>query len=162
MDIVTIPADVLRTKAEPVADINDEIQALAEQMIATLHTASGIGLAAPQVDRLLRMFVVQVKDDKPRVFINPQIIGTSMETVRMEEGCLSIPGLYADVVRAESVQIQAWNERGRPFSISADGLLARVILHEYDHLDGVLFLDHLSERRREKLLKKYDTALKTV
>jgi len=153
---------VLRTRAEPVADINDEIRALAEEMIATLHTASGIGLAAPQVDRLLRMFVVQVKDDNPRVFINPQIIGTSMETVRMEEGCLSIPGLYADVVRAESVQIQAWNERGRPFSISADGLLARVILHEYDHLDGVLFLDHLSERRREKLLKKYDTALKTV
>jgi peptide deformylase len=79
-----------------------------------------------------------------------------MEEGVYEEGCLSIPGIYADVKRPSSIQVQAWNERGRPFSLDVRGLLARVILHEYDHLNGVLFLDHLKEKTREKLMKKYE------
>ncbi|MEJ5188891.1 MAG: peptide deformylase, partial [Breznakiellaceae bacterium] len=96
----------------------------------------------------------------PRVFINPSIIQTSPELTEYEEGCLSIPGLYGEVKRPEAVRIQAWNERGRPFTLDAEGLLARVIQHEYDHLEGVLFIDRLSEPKRKKLLALYDKKLR--
>jgi peptide deformylase len=88
------------------------------------------------------------------VFINPSIVATSQETVKLEEGCLSIPGVWADVVRPESVRVQAWNEKGRPITLEADGIMARVIQHEYDHLEGALFIDRLSESRREKIIAK--------
>jgi peptide deformylase len=94
------------------------------------------------------------------VFINPTIIGTSPEISQYEEGCLSIPGLYADVTRPEKVTVQAWNERGRPFTLDAEGLLARVIQHEYDHLEGVLFIDRLSEPKRNRLLTLYDKKMR--
>ena len=158
LEIVTIPADVLYQKASPVADIDASIAELADAMIDAMHAAQGIGLAGPQVGRSLRLFVTRLADDEPRLFINPEIIGTSVETSKLEEGCLSIPGLYADVVRPRSVEVQAFNRRGRPFTLTADGLLARVIQHEIDHLNGVLFLDHLSQRKRERLLTKYDPA----
>ncbi len=149
------PDELLYKKSEPVRDIDDEVKAFAKKMIETMHKAKGIGLAGVQVGRLSRIFVTHVERDKPRVFINPQIIETSPETRALEEGCLSIPGVYADVVRASALKVQAWNERGRPFTIDADGILARVILHEYDHLNGVLFLDHLSQDETERLLETY-------
>ncbi len=157
LSIVTIPDPVLRLEAEPVTDIDASIRELTDEMFVALREADGIGLAAPQVGRSLQLFIVYLKTDTPRVFINPTILQTSLETIKHEEGCLSIPGVYADVLRPEAVQVQAWNEKGKPFSLSADGLLARVILHEYDHLKGVLFPDYLPKRRREKIWSKFET-----
>jgi peptide deformylase len=154
MDILTLGNELLRRKAEPVDNINDEIRVIADGMIDALHGGKGVGLAGPQVGFMKRIFVVHVEGDKPRIFINPSIIATSEETVKYEEGCLSIPGLWADVVRPRALKIQAWNERGRPFTIEADGILARVILHEYDHLEGTLFIDRLPVQKRERLLAK--------
>lgn len=156
LSIVTIPDPVLRLEAGPVKEIDASIRDLTDQMFTALEEAQGLGLAAPQVGKSLEMFIVDIKTDMPRVFINPTILETSMETIKHEEGCLSIPGVYADVVRPESVQVQAWNEKGKPFSLTADGLLARVILHEYDHLKGVLFPDYLPKRRRERIWSKFE------
>ncbi len=147
---------MLRRTSVPVADIDGEIKKLAEEMIEAMHVGNGIGLAGAQVGVLKRLFVVHVNRDKPRVFINPTVVETSIDEYDYEEGCLSIPGVYADVRRPQSVKIQAWDERGRPFNLDADGVLARVIQHEYDHLNGVLFLDYLSDRKRDKLLRQYD------
>jgi len=159
LDIVTLGSDgaeaILRSKAEPVTDFGPDIKALVEGMHDAMRHGRGIGLAGPQVNRLLRVFVTNVEDDKPRVFINPEIVMTSPEEVEYEEGCLSLPGLYTNVRRPASVRIQAWNERGRPFTIDATELLARVILHEHDHLDGILFIDRLRASRREKALSAY-------
>lgn len=149
------PDEILYKKAEPIAEIDGGVAALAESMIETMHSAQGIGLAGPQVGLLQRIFVVHVEGDEPRVFINPQILRTSMEEVDIEEGCLSIPAIYAKVRRPEIVEVQAFNERGRPFTLEADGLLSRVIQHENDHLNGVLFIDHLSERARKRAMKQY-------
>jgi len=162
MDIYTIDIDaeleVLRTKSLPVQNIDQNLVEYTDRMIEAIENI-GIGLAAPQVGRNERFFVIRLEKMKPLVFINPEIIGTSEELSSYEEGCLSIPGMYGDVKRPAAIQIQAWNQRGRPFQIEADGLLATCIQHEFDHLNGVLFMDHLSDRKREKLLKKY---MKTV
>jgi peptide deformylase len=120
----------------------------------------GIGLAGPQVASPLRLFVTSVEGDKPRIFINPEIVLTSQEMVEIEEGCLSLPRLYVDVVRPESVRVQAWNEKGRPFTVETGGLLARVILHEYDHLEGLLFIDRLKDGKRDKALAQYRRLVK--
>jgi peptide deformylase len=125
-------------------------------MIDVLHEGKGVGLAGPQVGLMKRIFVVHVDRDIPRIFINPTITMTSQEQVKYEEGCLSIPGIYADVIRPENIQVQAWNERGRPFTLDASGILARVILHEYDHLEGMLFIDRLSEPKRKKVVAKWE------
>ncbi|GHT95573.1 peptide deformylase [Spirochaetia bacterium] len=156
MDILTLGNELLRQKARRITHIGPEYLTIAEEMIAALHTGKGVGLAGPQVGRMERIFVAHVEGDNPRVFINPSIIETSQETGKYEEGCLSIPGMWADVIRPQTVKVQAWNERGRPFTLEVDGLLARVILHETDHLDGVLFIDRLSEPKRNKLLVKYE------
>lgn len=160
MDIVKVPDDVLLQQSALIPDINDEIKQLALNMIESMHEANGIGLAAIQVGLHKRMFVVHIEGDKPRVFINPEIIGTSQEVSSYEEGCLSIPGVYGDVIRPEAVSIQAWNERGRPFTLDADGILARVIQHEYDHLNGRLFIDHLNEKKRTRVMDPYYKKLK--
>jgi peptide deformylase len=156
MEIVTLENELLRRKSEPVKDIDGEIQKIAEDMIEALHEGKGVGLAGPQVGLLKRIFVVHIEGDAPRVFINPSIIGTSQETVKYEEGCLSIPGVWADVIRSKSVQVQAWNEKGRPFNLEAEGILARVILHECDHLEGILFIDRLSVPKRNRVLAKIE------
>ncbi|MCX7829325.1 MAG: peptide deformylase, partial [Thermanaerothrix sp.] len=119
MQIYTLGHEVLRQKALPVQDINDEIAALVKEMRETMYAGRGIGLAGPQVGLLQRIFVVHIEGDIPRVFINPSIIQTSPELTEYEEGCLSIPGLYGEVKRPEAVRIQAWNERGRPFTLDA-------------------------------------------
>jgi len=157
MNLFTISSEeqweLLNSKAQPVMDINEEIKNHARDMLDFMAISGGIGLAAPQIGELKRMFVVKADDDIQRVFINPEIIETSIETDSYEEGCLSIPGSYAEVIRPAFIQVQAWNERGRPFKLEAEGLLATVIQHELDHLNGILFIDRLSERAREKLLK---------
>jgi len=161
MDIITLGDDLLRQKAKKIDKIDDEIRALAVQMYEIIKRDKGIGIAGPQVGIMKRIFVVQIEgEEEGRVFINPSILETSVTTNKYEEGCLSIPGIYANVIRSEIIKIQAWNEKGRPFTMEASGLLARVILHEYDHLEGVLFLDHLPENKREKLIEKYEKAKK--
>jgi peptide deformylase len=156
MQILTLGNELLRQKAEPVKRIGPEYRKIAQELIKTLHDGDGIGLAGPQVGLMERIFVVHVVNDDPRIFINPSIIETSPETVKYEEGCLSIPGQYADVIRPKRIKIQAWNEKGHPFTIEAEGILARAIQHEYDHLEGVLFIDHLGEAKRKRLLEKYE------
>ena len=146
----------MRQKALPIKEIGAEYLKIAGDLINTLHAEKGLGLAGPQVGLLERIFVIHIEGDEPRVFINPSIIETSQETLKYEEGCLSIPGIYTDVIRPRAVKIQAWNEKGRPFTLEADGLIARVILHEYDHLDGVLFIDRISEQKRNRILAKIE------
>ncbi|MEN6363540.1 MAG: peptide deformylase [Rectinema sp.] len=160
LDIVTFGDPVLEKKASAVERFDEELSTLIADMFESLKRERGLGLAAPQVGKSLRLFITDVEDDKPRVFINPEIVQTSPEEVDYEEGCLSFPGLYTNVRRPESVRIQAFGEKGRPFTIEADGLLARVILHENDHLDGKLFIDRLSPVRREKAILHYNRLLR--
>jgi len=159
-DIYTIGAEVLRGKAGPVERFDARLAAAASAMHETMTRGRGIGLAGPQVGLSERLFVVHVEGDKPRTFVNPEILATSPELSTFEEGCLSIPGVYADLKRPEYVKVQAWNEKGRPFTLEADGLLARVIQHEFDHLDGVLFTDRLPERVRDRLLAQYEKRMR--
>ena len=157
MEIITLGDDLLREKAAPVTNIKDEAdkwEKIAQEMLEALKKGKGIGLAGPQIGLTRRIFVVSIDGDVPHVFINPSILETSEELVKYEEGCLSIPHVWADVVRPKTVKVQAWNEKGRPFSLEASGIMARVILHEYDHLEGILFIDRLSEPKRKKILDK--------
>jgi peptide deformylase len=156
MEIVTLVDTLLRKRSILVNDIDQGIKDFIEAMFDTMHSNKGIGLAAVQVGHLFRIFVTHVPDDIPRVFINPDIVETSLEQNSLEEGCLSIPGINADITRSAAVKVQAWNERDKPLSLSAEGLLARVIQHEVDHLNGRLFIDHLNSKKRNRLLKEYD------
>ena len=150
---------VLRKKAVPVKEITPEIRDLAEGMFEVMYTARGIGLAAPQVGASQRVFIVDVEPEEgarvKRVFVNPVLVAKEGSMIG-EEGCLSIPGLYADVKRAARVVFEALDETGAPFRIEAEGLLARVLQHELDHLDGVLFIDRLSIIRRKLLEPKLE------
>jgi peptide deformylase len=160
MQILTLGNELLRQKALPVKKIGPEYAMIAKELIDLLHEGKGVGLAGPQVGIMDRVFAVHVEGDIPRIFINPSIIETSQDTWKYEEGCLSIPGMYADVIRPKAVKIQAWNEKGRPFTLEAAGLMARVILHEYDHLDGLLFIDRISEQKRNRIIAKIEKARK--
>lgn len=160
--IVYHPDDRLITPAEPVERIDQTLAELTGEMVETMQHARGIGLAGPQIGRSQRFFVVQVPDDRPRVFINPRISAISPDYGKYEEGCLSIPGVYADVSRPLAITVEAWDERENHFSLDAEGLLARVILHEFDHLEGILFIDHLSARKRERLLRAYRRPTETA
>lgn len=160
MKIITLGDDLLRKVTSSVENIDAETADFAEKMIETMIKGNGIGLAAPQVGDLRRMFVCQVPDKDPMVFINPEIIGTSDSQVMFEEGCLSIPQVYSEVKRPEVIAVQAWNEKGKIFKLEAGGILARVIQHEFDHLNGVLFIDHLSDFKRNKLVKLYNKKIR--
>ena len=151
----------LRQKAAPVKNFNDETRQIAQKMIETMHEGKGVGLAGPQVGLSRRIFVTHAEGDEIRVFINPSIIWTSQELSNIEEGCLSLPGFYATVKRPGKIKIQAWNEKGRAFTLEASGMLARVIQHEYDHLDGILFIDRINETKREKYLAKLNKPAKS-
>lgn len=159
MEIYTIGIEsqfrLLRQAAAPIEHIDDRIVQLAQDMSAAMVEGGGIGLAGPQVGLLERIFTVKVGDEASQVFINPEITATSPELSSYEEGCLSIPGQYGSVKRPAAIQIQAWNTRGRPFTIEADNLLATVIQHELDHLNGILFIDHLSDGKRKKILNQF-------
>jgi peptide deformylase len=162
IDVVTLGStyeEILHKQAATVSDIDERIFRLTKEMIDSLVVHKGIGLAGPQVNEQLRLFVTHAQGDIPRVFINPEIIMTSSDLVPYEEGCLSVPGIYADIMRPAEITIQAWNENGKPFTLDAEGILARVIQHEYDHLRGKLFIDRLNEKKRERLMKMYSRKL---
>ncbi|MDE6737301.1 MAG: peptide deformylase [Treponemataceae bacterium] len=166
MKIYKLGEDVLRKKAQPVAPeaINDEMRALFDEMFVTMTEADGVGLAAPQVGISQRFFVIIADDDVRRVFVNPQIIATSDEVCDFEEGCLSLPGISETITRPAKVTVQALNERGKPFTLEADGLLARVIQHEYDHLDGIVYIDRgdpeFAAKTTEQMKKRQERARK--
>jgi len=155
LPILTLGDERLHRHSIVVPDLNGTVTALIEQMFESMREGKGIGLAAAQVGNLYRIFVTEVPRDRPRVFVNPEIIETSLEQGGYEEGCLSIPGIEAEVIRALRVRVQAWNEKGKPFSLEAEDLLARVIQHEIDHLNGVLFIDRIDPKKRERLVKQY-------
>ena len=158
LPILEFPDPRLRTKATTVntADIGaPEFQRLIDDMFETMYEAPGIGLAASQVDVHQRFMVIDVSEenDAPLVFINPEITAKQGEQVH-QEGCLSVPTIFADVTRAEVISVRAHGRDGQPFEMEADGLLAVCIQHEMDHLDGKLFVDYLSPLKREMVKKK--------
>lgn len=149
---------MLRQVASPIRNINDQTIKLAEDMIATMIEAKGIGLAGPQVGIRERIFTVKIDENDPLVFINPEITSTSAELSSCEEACLSIPEQYAEIERPKTVQVQAWNHRGRAFNLEVTGLLATVIQHELDHLNGILFIDHIGSQKKNRILRKFNLA----
>jgi len=162
--IYKLGEEVLREKAAPIEKVTDEIKTLIGDMFETMVEANGVGLAAPQVGKKLRLFVAVADDDVKRVFINPQIVSTSEEVGDYEEGCLSIPGVYETIRRPVRVTVQALDENGKPFTLEADGLLARIIQHETDHLDGILFIDRgdpeFAEKTKEQFKQREEKAAK--
>src|SRR5687767_9384418 len=157
LTILEFPDPRLRTIARPVdpAALDAGFQQLFDDMFETMYAAPGIGLAASQVDVHQRFMVIDVSEEKnePRVFLNPQILSREGEQA-CQEGCLSVPGIYADVKRAERITVRALDRHGQPFELAADGLLAICIQHEMDHLDGKLFVDYLSPLKRDMVKRK--------
>ncbi len=160
-DILLVPDPRLKAVSAPVGVIDDALRALLDDMVETMYAAPGIGLAGPQIGDNRRIIVVDNgpddDPDAPRApvkLINPEIVWTGGEQVTAEEGCLSVPGHYADVTRPEAVRVRYLDPAGAESEIEADGLLARCLQHEIDHLDGVLFLDHLSLLKRNMILRK--------
>lgn len=156
--IVLLADPVLRQKAESVTDIDEDIRQLLDDMVETMYDAVGIGLAAPQIGISKRLIVMDcAKDDSPPEIwkmINPEIINRSEDTAKMEEGCLSIPGYNGDVIRPAEVEVRYIDIEGNVQQMTASGLLAACVQHEIDHLDGVLFIDHLSRLKRDMILRK--------
>ena len=157
LNILKFPDPRLRTRAEPVTEFDDALRQLVADMFETMYEAPGIGLAATQVDVHKRLLVMDVSEDKsrPMVLINPEILDAEGEE-EMDEGCLSVPGYYETVRRAEKVRVRALNEHGESFEIEADGLEAVCIQHEMDHLEGKLFVDYLSSLKRDRIRKKLE------
>jgi len=155
LPIIEFPDPRLRTVARPVTDVDTRIRQLIDDMFETMYEAPGIGLAATQVDVHERLLVLDVSEDKsyPMVFINPEILSSEGSQV-YQEGCLSVPGIYADVKRAENIVVRALDRDGQSFELNADGLLAVCIQHEMDHLAGKVFVDYLSPLKRELVRKK--------
>jgi peptide deformylase len=158
LTILVVPEPILKARAKPVAAGDmDQVRSLLPRMFETMYHAPGIGLAAPQVGVGLRLAVVDLMpDDKPQpyVLINPEVMARSEELATREEGCLSLPGQYADVTRPARVTIRYTNADGAKCQVDADGLLAACMQHEIDHLDGVLFVDHLSALKRNMILRR--------
>ena len=158
MPILTPPAPVLRAKARAVGPGDaDQVRALVPRMLATMYAAPGIGLAAPQVGVGLRLAVIDLMPDNkaaPFTLINPEVVAVSEEMATREEGCLSLPGQYADVSRPARVKVRYLDLAGARQEIEGDGLLAACLQHEIDHLNGVLFVDHLSALKRNMILRR--------
>lgn len=161
LNILKYPDPRLRTVAKPVAEVTDVHRQQLDDMFETMYEAPGIGLAATQVDIHDRMLVIDISEEKnePRVFINPEIIARDGVEI-MEEGCLSVPGIYEKVERAEKVTVRALDRDGNTFELEADGLLAICIQHEIDHLDGNVFIDYLSPLKQQRISKKLEKAHK--
>ena len=155
LEILHFPDPRLRDPCEQVAEVNDDIRNLVADMFETMYAAPGIGLAAIQVNVHKRLLVIDVSEDKdsPLVFINPEILEKDGVEV-MQEGCLSVPGFYEDVKRADRIKVKALDQHGNEFTMDADGLLAVCIQHEIDHLDGKLFVDYLSPLKRQRIKQK--------
>jgi peptide deformylase len=155
LKILHYPDPRLHTVAKPVAEVTPEIRQLAADMAETMYAAPGIGLAATQINRHIRMLVVDISEEKNSLltFINPRILMKEGESVR-EEGCLSVPGIYDKVTRAEHIRVQAINLAGETFELDATGLLAVCIQHEIDHLDGKVFVEYLSRLKQTRIKRK--------
>jgi len=161
LEILRFPDKRLRTKAIPVEQVDKETQQIIEDMFETMYDAPGIGLAATQVNIHKQIVVMDISEqkDQPLCLINPKIL-SSDGIEKSEEGCLSVPAYYADVERAESITVQALDQKGEMFELEADELLAVCIQHELDHLQGKLFIDYLSPLKRQRLQKKIDKLAK--
>ena len=159
LDIEVLGSRVLREKAAPLEAVTDEVRRLVRDMFDTMYHAEGIGLAAPQVGISQRVLVVDVTNEDERrhvhALVNPVVVESSRETEKATEGCLSIPGIEEGVTRPVRVEVEALSPDGEPVRIEADGLLARALQHEVDHLNGMLFIDRLSPLKRGILLKKW-------
>lgn len=155
LNILHYPDPRLHKVAKPISEVDDSIRTLAADMAETMYAAPGIGLAATQVDVHRRLIVVDTSEAKNdlRVFINPEIVKAGGER-EGEEGCLSVPGIYDKVCRAEQVTVKALGLDGKPFTLTADGLLAVCIQHEIDHLNGIVFVDHLSRLKQGRIKQK--------
>jgi peptide deformylase len=152
-DLHLLGSPILRKQSAALAEVNDEVRQLVDDLFDTMDAAKGIGLAANQVGEGRRVAVVGVEEAR-LAMINPVITDAEGRT-RQEEGCLSIPDVYGEVARAARIVLEALDREGRPYRLEAEGLLARAIQHEIDHLDGILFLDHLSALKRQFLVAKY-------
>jgi len=166
-DIISIPDRLLRSKSAPVERVDDELRRLVDDMLETMYAAPGIGLAAVQVGvprRLITLDVVGREDEtkapEPLVLINPKLLWTSDERATYEEGCLSIPEFYAEVERPAQVRVGYLDREGKPQVVEANGVLAVCLQHEIDHLNGKLFIDHLSKLKRDMVVKKFAKAAK--
>jgi peptide deformylase len=157
LTILEYPDPRLRTTAQPVEVVDDTLRTLIDDMFETMYAAKGVGLAATQVNVHRRLIVIDISEERnrPLVFINPEIIGRE-ELGVTQEGCLSVPGIWEDVERARKVRARALDRNGKPFELEAEGLLAVCIQHEMDHLTGKLFVDYLSELKRQRIRKKFD------
>ncbi len=166
LPILITPHGALRTKARPVTSADAaQVSRLVPRLFATMYRAPGIGLAAPQVGVGLRLAVVDLQAEDPSLpgaltLINPEVVAASEEWVTREEGCLSVPGQYADVSRPAQVRIRYQDQDGRTRHVEAEGLLAACLQHEIDHLDGILFVDHISALKRNMLLRRLAKEMK--
>ena len=157
LNILHFPDPRLRQKALPIEKVTDEIRQLAHDMLENMYDAPGIGLAATQVNEQKRLIVIDVSEDKndPLFLINPELLSTEGER-DFEEGCLSVPEAYETVTRADTIRVRALNLQGEPFEMDADGILATCIQHEIDHLEGKLFVDYLSNLKRQRIKKRLE------
>ena len=162
--IIKLPDPLLKTVSAPVEAVDDEVRALLDDMLETMYDAPGIGLAAIQIGVQKRLVTIDLaRDDDPKdphFFINPEIVWTSEETAIYEEGCLSIPEVYEEVERPAECKVKFLDRDGAEQELHCDGLLATCIQHEVDHLNGVLFIDHISRLKRERVVKKFTKAKK--
>ncbi len=165
-EIIILPDKRLRLVSEPVKHVDAGIKKLVEDMFETMYKAPGIGLAAIQIGvtkRVITMDLSKKEDDhEPQVFINPEIVWSSEDTAKYEEGCLSIPDYYEEVERPTRVKVKYLDRAGKPREVEAKGLFATCLQHEIDHINGVLFIDHLSKLKRDRVIKKFAKAAKKV
>jgi peptide deformylase len=159
--IINIPHPTLKTVAQPVDKITDELRSQLDKMLETMYEANGIGLAANQINMLNRVFVMDMApreggDARPVHIINPEIVWRSEEMSVMEEGCLSIPGQYAEVERPAAVRLQYIDYNGNPAELLAEEAMSHCVQHELDHLNGVLFIDHISKLKRDMIVRKIE------
>ncbi len=156
--ILIAPDPRLKVKSEPVMEVDDDIRQLMDDMLETMHSARGIGLAAPQIDIHKRIIVVDVggddEDSQPICMVNPEIVEVSDEDLSHDEGCLSLPEHFSEVIRPSSVRVRYLDQKNKIRELDADGILAVCIQHEIDHLDGILFVDHISSLKRNMILRK--------
>ena len=164
--LIILPDPLLRQVSKPIERVDSDLQRLADDMLETMYDAPGIGLAAIQIGVARRMLVIDVaregEEKQPLVYINPEIVSSSDERSVYEEGCLSIPDYYAEVERPATVGVKYLDRDGKEQTMEADSLLATCLQHEIDHLNGVLFIDHISRLKREMVIKKFTKAAKTT
>lgn len=163
LDIVIAPHPVLKTMCTPVTEVTDELRTLMDNMMDTMYHAGGVGLAAPQVGETMRLFVADVgdvdeegkiKQGKPYKFVNPEILEMSDDLFSYDEGCLSIPGFFEERARPNTIKVKYLDENGTEKTETFSGLMSFCIQHEIEHLDGILFTDHVSRLKRERVMKK--------